>query len=288
MSKAFDRTIVIKLGGAALQDAAVIESVARQLRRLAEQDLRIVVVHGGGPAINEELSRRGIEWQFIDGQRVTTAPMIEVIDMVLCGKVNRQIVECFLRHGLRAVGFSGVDGATLRCDLADPRLDRVGAVRSVTTDLIESVLALPVNEFSLSIPVIAPIGVLDNGLRVNINADWAAAQIAVALHADKLIFLTDQDGIWDANSKTLNRTGPAALSDLIKNEVVKGGMLTKTRAVLAALGAGIAQVVIANARNPKALDMILAGDEVGTRCAADYPTLSMTETTSGQWKEFGL
>ena len=188
-------TILIKLGGAALQDASLVHSICEDLIRIRSVGISVVIVHGGGPAINEELTRRGITWDFFEGQRITTPEMMEVIEATLCGTVNRRIVRTLNSAGVKAAGISGTDGRTLLCKVADPRLGQVGAVETVQTELIQSVLALKDEYGHPAIPVIAPIGLGREGSAYNINADWAAAKIASALNVKKLFFLTDQDGI---------------------------------------------------------------------------------------------
>jgi acetylglutamate kinase len=260
-------TILIKLGGAALQDASLVRSVCEDLIRIRSVGINVVIVHGGGPAINEELTRRGITWDFFEGQRITTPEMMEVIEATLCGTVNRRIVRTLNAAGVKATGISGTDGRTLLCKIADSRLGQVGAVETVQTELIAAVLGLK-DEFGLpTIPVIAPIGLGRDGSAYNINADWAAAKIATALKVKKLFFLTDQDGILDVDGKLIQELDGTELEGLIETEVVKGGMLAKTRTIIHALKKGVADVHILNARRKHGLIEELFTDHgVGTVC----------------------
>jgi acetylglutamate kinase len=235
--------VVIKIGGAALQDKNLVADIAKDIAQLRERYKKIVLVHGGGPLINEELKRQGITWEFFEGQRITTAPMMSVIESVLSGAVNRSIVHELNRRGARAVGFSGVDGPTLHCKKADARLEMVGIVEKVDLSLINACLK------NSLIPVIAPIG-WHEGETLNVNADWAATSIATALQAARLIFLTDQDGVLDGNKVVQHDLNRASMQTLIDKKIIQGGMLAKARTIFHALDRGIQDVVIANARTP--------------------------------------
>jgi acetylglutamate kinase len=251
--------ILIKLGGAVLQDQELVRSICEDLTLIQSVGVSVVIVHGGGPAINEELTRRGIQWEFIDGQRVTTPEMMEVIEMVLCGLVNRRIVRTLNRAGVRAVGMSGVDARTLICKQANPLLKQVGYIEKVNTQFIESIES--------AIPVIAPVGIGKNGETFNINADWAASRIAQSLGIHKLLFLTDQEGICDGQMKLIPELDAGELESLIEAGVVKGGMLAKTQTILHALRNGVTDVHVLNARRPHGLIEELFTDiGVGTVC----------------------
>jgi acetylglutamate kinase len=236
---------IIKLGGRGLIDPATLALVADQIAQIRQLGIKVAVVHGGGPAINEELTRRGISWDFIDGQRVTTPEMMDVIEMVLCGSMNRKVVRALEAAGVEAVGFSGVDGGTLQCSQLNERLQQVGSVEFVDSRWLESIVDAG------GVPCIAPIGggVNSRGIAFNINADWAAAQVAAALKGSTLVFLTDQDGILGANDAVIPTLSESGLEALIMGEVVKGGMLTKARAILHALRAGVSDVRVLNAKN---------------------------------------
>lgn len=260
-------TILIKLGGAALTDARLVESICDDLYRVRAVGVKVVIVHGGGPSINEELTRRGLTWEFVEGLRVTTPEMMDVVETVLCGSVNRRLVRSLNATGVKAVGFSGIDGGTLICRASDERLGLVGTIDKVNTTLIENILNLK-NELGLpAIPVIAPVALGRDGLSYNINADWAASRIATALGVTKMIFLTDQEGILDAEKRLIPELDAGEVEQLIEAGVVKGGMLAKARTILHALKNQVTDVHILNARRPHALIEELFTDRgVGTIC----------------------
>lgn len=260
-------TVVIKLGGAALQDSSLVDSICEDLIRIRAVGVSAVIVHGGGKDINQELTRRGIQWDFFEGQRVTTDEMMDVIEMVLCGLVNRRIVRALNAAGVKAVGFSGSDAGTLVCKAADARLGRVGVIDKVNPGLIHSVLGLNNDAGVPTIPVIAPIGLGRDGKSYNINADWAASRIASALGVTKMLFLTDQDGILDKNQKLIPELDASELEQLIETEVVSGGMLAKARTVVHALRNKVTDVHILNARRPHGLiEELFTDGGAGTVC----------------------
>jgi acetylglutamate kinase len=251
--------VLLKLGGASLQDESVISQVTETLRQYRRFGYQVVLVHGGGPAINAELTRRGISWSFIKGQRVTTPEMMETIEMVLCGQVNRKLVRALNAAGLPAVGMSGADGNTLLCQQESQQLGQVGVIKSINTQVVEGILAMPSNP----IPVIAPLGVGFNGESYNINADWSASRLAAALNATQLVFLTDQNGILDAQKTLIQTVDTAGLQGLIDDETVTGGMLTKTLTILHALKNDVQTVRVLNAKESL---KGLWSDDVGTQC----------------------
>jgi acetylglutamate kinase len=254
-------TILIKLGGAALQDATIVQSLCQDLQAIRSVGLKVVLVHGGGPAINQELKARGIDWEFIDGQRVTTPAMMEVIEMVLCGLVNRRIVRALNAAGVRAIGMSGSDANLLLCQQASQKLGQVGKIDRVDAQVIHSVLN------SDTIPVIAPVGMSVEGEAFNINADWAASRIAQALGINKMLFLTDQDGILNARGTLIQELDAAQLESLVETNVVYGGMLAKAQTILSALGNGVQDVHVLNARHPHGLiEELFTDGGVGTIC----------------------
>jgi acetylglutamate kinase len=260
------QTLLIKLGGAALQDPGLVASICSDLKILRSVGVHVVVVHGGGPSINAELQARGIQWQFIDGQRVTTPEMMEVIEMVLCGLVNRRIVRALNGAGVKSVGMSGSDAGTLTCKQASVKLGQVGLIEKVDTTIIHSILGTQ-DDGQGAIPVIAPIGVGMEGEAFNINADWAASRIAQALGIRKVLFLTDQEGILDAQGRLMPELDAAELENLIELGVVKGGMLAKVQTILHALRNGVTDVHILNARRPHGLiEEIFTDRGVGTIC----------------------
>lgn len=255
------QTILIKLGGAALQDRALVHAICEDLNHIRSVGVKVVLVHGGGPSINQELKARGIAWEFIDGQRVTTPEMMEVIEMVLCGLVNRRIVRTLSGAGVRAIGMSGTDASTLLCQQFSPTLGQVGQIHKVDTQVIDSILR------SDTVPVIAPVGVGLEGEAFNVNADWAASRIAQALGIQKVLFLTDQEGILDKNAKLIPELDAAQLESLIESGVVHGGMLAKAQTVIHALRHGVSELHILNARRPHGLiEELFTEGGVGTIC----------------------
>ncbi len=236
--------VVIKLGGSSLQDPSALKEVIEAIRGYLRYEYQVVVVHGGGPAINAELTKKGIEWQFINGQRQTTAEMITVIEDVLVNQVNKELVAQLNRANINAVTVSGTEGNTLHCDQLNQELQFVGSIKNVNAEAIEKVLDAKYT----NVPVIAPIGIGDCGERYNINADWAAAKIAIAIKASKLIFLTDQNGILDQSGSLISDASLASLTNLIESKVVTGGMYTKVLTIQEALTHGVPQVRVMNGR----------------------------------------
>lgn len=234
---------VIKLGGRGLIDPSSLDLVAGQIAQLRHLGIKVAIVHGGGPAINDELTRRGISWSFIDGLRVTTPEMMDVIEMVLCGSMNRKVVRALQAAGASAVGISGVDGGTLQCSRADERLQQVGKIEEVDSRWIEAIVEAG------GIPVLAPIGYGAAAGAYNINADWAAARVASALNVSTLVFMTDQDGILGTEGDVLPLLDEKALEGLIASGTVTGGMLAKTNTILHALRSGVSDVRVLNAKN---------------------------------------
>ena len=239
--------VVIKLGGSSLGFAETVSQLATLVKGYQKRRYRVVVVHGGGPAINQELTRRNIKWQFINGQRQTTPEMMDVIDDVLAVQVNGTLVQNLISAGVSAMGLSGAASEILLCSQATEELMRVGKIENVNTRGIVEIL----NQFGGKVPVIAPIGFgagnVSGNEKYNINADWAASQIAVALEAKSLIFLTDQNGILDQDKKLLTRADAQMIDLMIADGTISGGMFTKVKAMMAAINAGVKQVRVLNA-----------------------------------------
>lgn len=260
-------TIMVKLGGSILQDDSLMETIAADITAIQRVGVRVILVHGGGPAINLELERRNIKWEFIDGLRVTTPEMMDVIEMVLCGTVNRRIVRSLNKMGLRAVGFSGADCATLVCKPAAKNLGLVGEIEAVHQQLIDKVLEMSDEMGQRGVPVIAPVGTDRQGRAYNINADWAASRIASKIGVTKMLFLTDQDGILDHEGKLIPELDAGELVQLIEDGTVKGGMLAKAKTILYAVQNKVTDVHILNARRPHSLIEELFTDAgIGTVC----------------------
>ncbi len=263
-------TILIKLGGASLQSTEIFDIVAKAIVKYKKLNDRLVLVHGGGPAINAELKLRGIEWNFLRGQRVTTPEMMAVIEMVLSGKVNRDLVRCLSKQGLSVFGCSGVDFKTFLCTQASPDLGQVGLIESVHSSWLQDLL----DRADSPIPVVAPIGIGYQGESYNINADWAASRMAVAMQVDQLIYLTDQKGILNRNGESFLKLSKNQLEKMIEDEIGTGGMLTKVVSILHALENGITNVRIMNAKD---IEEGMTSDRVGTWCVANESN-SMTST----------
>lgn len=244
MMKHFLNPVVVKLGGSSLGSSRTLVELARLVRKLQDQNLDVVIVHGGGPAINQELTNQGIEWTFVHGQRKTSEEMMGIIHDVLFHKVNGMIVDSLNQNGIPAIGLSGANEKILFCRQADPELGWVGQVMKVDVQKITTVS---------KVSVIAPVGYGANGELYNINADWAAAKIAIALGARQLIFLTDQKGILDAKKNLIQEATAQDLLDLIGCGVVSGGMRTKVLAMIAALDEGVPEVLVTHADTAAAI-----------------------------------
>jgi acetylglutamate kinase len=255
------QTLLIKVGGAALEDKSIVQNLCADLNRLRSVGVKVVLVHGGGPSINAELKLRNIQWEFIEGQRVTTPAMMDVIEMVLCGHVNQKLVRQLNAAGVRAIGLSGADAGTLVCSTSSPKLGQVGKIDSVGTELINAIVD------SGTIPVLAPVGVDVDGGALNVNADWAASRVAQALGIKKMLFLTDQDGILDVRGKVIPELDAAELEQIAEKGIVHGGMLAKVQTVIHALRNGVNDVHILNARRPNSLiEELFTDGGVGTIC----------------------
>ncbi|MEW6516921.1 MAG: acetylglutamate kinase [candidate division FCPU426 bacterium] len=261
----YGQTVVVKYGGAAMVDDHLKDEVMQDLVLMKYVGMKPVVVHGGGPEITRVLEQMGRKSEFVDGRRVTDAASMEVIEMVLVGKLNQEIVAAINRHGGLAVGLSGKDGGLLKVrKLAHQQVDLgfVGEIKQVRPDVIH---ALDREKF---IPVIAPVGVDDAGQTYNINADDVAAAIAGSLSADKFILLTDVPGILrdPADPASLISSLPLAeVEGLVKSGVIKGGMLPKVQACTRALQGGVHKAHIINGKVSHALLLELFTDRgIGT------------------------
>lgn len=260
-------TVLVKLGGAALKDLDSCASLFEDLALMRSVGISVVAVHGGGPMINAELTARGIPWEFIDGQRVTTPEVMEVIESVLGGTVNRKIVRALNLAGIPAVGLTGVEAQTLTCLPAGPKLGKVGEIQKVDTSIIQSILQAKTKDGWGAVPVIAPIGIGADKDTFNINADWAASRIAQSLGIRKMIFLTDQTGILDSEGKVMPELDASELEGLIQSGAVTGGMLVKTRTILEALKNGVGAIHVIDGKRPHALaEELFTETGAGTIC----------------------
>lgn len=242
------KTVVIKYGGAAMVDPVLNEMVIEDIVLMKLVGFKPVIVHGGGRDISAMLNKVGIESEFHEGLRVTTEETVEVVEMVLAGKVNKSIVQMIQNHDLNAVGITGKDGKTLKVkkkEVTGTDIGFVGEVTKVNTKLIESLIE---NEF---IPVIAPIGTDDKGQTYNINADYAASAIAGALNAEKLIFLTDVKGVMRDINDDKSLISKLTIEDvnIFKSEgIISGGMIPKVDCCVEGLRAGVKNVHILDGR----------------------------------------
>ncbi|NBT28901.1 MAG: acetylglutamate kinase [Gammaproteobacteria bacterium] len=266
------QTIVIKYGGNAMTDESLKRGFARDVVLMKLVGMNPVVVHGGGPQIGQLLERMGKKSEFVDGLRVTDSETIDVVEMVLGGLVNKNIVALINAHGGRAVGLSGKDGDMIRARKLilkkegasaeeDPvELGFVGEIKSINPSVVD---VLDEGDF---IPVIAPIGMGDDGKAYNINADTVAGKLAVTLGAEKLILLTNTPGVLDQNGSLLTGLSEARVQELIDAGVITGGMLPKVRCALDAVAGGVRTATISDGRVPHATLLETLTDEgVGTQ-----------------------
>jgi acetylglutamate kinase len=253
-------TIVVKYGGHAMVDEELKQMFALDVILMKYVGLNPIVVHGGGPQIGEFLKRLSIEPEFVDGMRVTDKQTMDVVEMVLAGKVNKEIVNLINRNGGRAVGLSGKDGRLItakkmtylksRGNDQPPEIIDMGLVGEITSIDSRVLKVLAEGEF---IPVIAPVGGGDEGETYNINADLVAGQIAASLGARKLILLTDTEGVLDREGKLFSTLKRAEVYGLIEKGVIKGGMIPKVTCCLHALEGGVRKAHIIDGRTPHAI-----------------------------------
>ena len=239
--------VVIKLGGHAMGSDEGMESFARDVVLMRQVGVNPVIVHGGGPMINRLLDKLDIKSDFVNGKRVTDEATMEVVEMVLSGQVNKRLVQAINRQGGKAVGLSGKDANLITCEPADPALGLVGEPADVDPSILHTLFR------DDAIPVIAPLGAGRDGETFNINGDTAAGAIAGALRADRLLLLTDVDGVRDADGNVLTELSSSQIHALIRDGVVAGGMIPKTETALAALDGGVRAVVILDGRAPNAV-----------------------------------
>ena len=271
--QALDRkTVVIKFGGNAMVDEELKSSFAQDIVLLKQVGVNPVIVHGGGPQIGKLLEQIGKQSRFIEGMRVTDNETMDVVEMVLGGQVNKQIVALINRHGGKAVGLTGKDGNMIRARKMklpgdDPEVNDLGQVGEVESIDPAVVAMLDDDDF---IPVIAPIGVGPDGSAYNINADLVAGEMARVLGAEKLLLLTNTPGVLDPDGKLLTGLGAAQTEALIADGVIHGGMLPKVRCALDAVGAGVrtAQIIDGRVRHSVLLEL-LTDSGVGTLIHAD-------------------
>ena len=261
------KTVVIKFGGNAMVDEALKSSFAQDIVLLKQVGVNPVIVHGGGPQIGKLLEQIGKKSRFIEGMRVTDNETMDVVEMVLGGQVNKQIVSLINRHGGRAVGLTGKDGGLIAArkmklaggDTEGNDLGQVGEVESIDPRVVTM---LDSDDF---IPVIAPIGVGADGASYNINADLVAGELAQVLGAEKLLLLTNTPGVLDPDGKLLTGLSAAETEDLIASGVIHGGMLPKVRCALDAVKGGVrtSQIIDGRIKHSVLLEL-LTDSGVGT------------------------
>ncbi|MFN3976075.1 MAG: acetylglutamate kinase [Aquificaceae bacterium] len=255
----YGKTFVIKYGGSAMTEEGLRENFAKDVVLLRYVGIRVVVVHGGGPQISQTLERFGIKPHFVGGMRRTDEETMHVVEMVLSGDINKDIVALINRHSgknIYAVGLSGRDGQLIKArkldkeayfrelglEVPEEDIGYVGQVEDVNVELLQTLMEKGY------IPVIAPVGVGKDGEAYNINADLVASEVAKALRAEKLIFLTDTEGVRDKEGRLISTLRKEEALRLISEGVIKGGMLPKVKSALEAIGAGVKKVHIIDGR----------------------------------------
>lgn len=261
--KESERMFVMKCGGSTL--TALPDSFFDELRHLQEDGVKAVIVHGGGPAISDNLARLGIESSFVNGLRVTTEEVLDVVEMTLSGSINKAIVRRIQGSGGRAIGLSGVDGNLITAAPVanSDEVGLVGYVTEVKAEIVAGILALGY------IPVIAPLGVDAAGQRYNINADTAAGAVASYMQSPQMIVVTDVPGILttaeDGSKKVLPSVTVAQIDQMIDSGEIYGGMIPKVRAAVDCIQGSVSEVVIVDGKEPGVLRRVLSGETIGTR-----------------------
>jgi acetylglutamate kinase len=243
--KFYNKTVVIKFGGAAMVDEGLKKGFASDVVLMKYVGINPVIVHGGGPQIGGLLKRLGKESRFVKGIRVTDVETMDVVEMVLVGKINKEIVGLINHFGGRAVGLGGKDGALIkakRLKIRGEEMGMAGEVESINPHVIES---LEMNNF---IPVIAPVGLGDDGLSYNINADSVSGNIASALNAEKLILLTDVKGVLGRNKRLISSLSLSEARSLLKKRVATEGMVPKVKCCMEAVSKGVSSAHIIDGR----------------------------------------
>lgn len=264
MREHYGKVVVIKYGGAAMAEAALAQPFVKDIALLRYAGIIPVIVHGGGPQLTEVSSKMGLKTKFIGGLRVTDQETLDVATMVLAGKINTDIVALLEAGGVTACGMSGVDGGLLIAEKkSDPDLGFVGEVREVRPKVVEDTMY----DF---VPVIASIATDDSGQTYNVNADVAAAELAVGLGADKLVFISDVPGIIDQDGELMSELGEQDCIDLISQGVVDGGMVPKLESSVRALKEGVRRVHYIDGRVEHSLVLEMFTPEgVGTMITPD-------------------
>lgn len=262
----FGKTLVIKYGGAAMADEGLKAHFAEDVVLLKYLGMNPVIVHGGGPQISGMMEKLGKEPKFVNGVRVTDAETMEIVEMVLGGKINKEIVTLINQHGGRAVGLTGKDGGLIQAKQLKAKGDNlgmVGEVRSIDTRILETL------DRGRFIPVISPVGADEKGKTYNINADLVAGEVAAAFRAEKLLILTDVKGILHLDGALLSTLSKKEVLRLMRRKVINKGMLPKVQACLAALEGGVMKTHIIDGRVPHVLLLEVFTDQgIGTEILA--------------------
>jgi acetylglutamate kinase len=239
--------VVIKFGGHAMGDSDAMDQFARDIVLLKQVNVNPVIVHGGGPMINEMLAKLDIKSEFVNGKRVSDEATVEVVEMVLSGQINKRIVQAINMQGGRAVGLSGKDANLMVCERAKPDLGFVGDPVEINPRVITELAAADY------IPVIAPLGTGRDGETYNVNGDTAAGAIAAGLKADRLLLLTDVAGVKNADGDVMTAITPDQVREMIADGTIAGGMIPKAETALAAIDSGVRAVVILDGRSANAV-----------------------------------
>jgi acetylglutamate kinase len=266
MQAHFGKVIVVKYGGAAMEKVGLASSFAEDIALLQHAGIRVVVVHGGGPQVTQVQAKLGIETTFVDGLRVTDAETLDIATMVLAGKLNTTVVAGLVASGVPAVGLSGVDGGLLLVRRqASPDLGFVGEVVRVNVDVVDTLLD------KRFVPVVASIALDEAGQAYNVNADVVASEIAIALGAEKLVFISDVPGLIGSSGDLLSELGAADCAALMSRDgVVEGGMIPKLSSAVRALETGVGRVHLVDGRVEHSLVLELFTPEgVGTMITPD-------------------
>jgi acetylglutamate kinase len=251
--------VVIKYGGHAMDDPALSAPFADGLARLNARGMRLAVVHGGGPQISKMLGRLNIPSRFEHGLRVTDAAVMEVVEMILCGQVNKNVVSLFLQHGVRAAGISGKDARLFTAGQLSGELGLVGEIQNVDAALVITLLDAGF------VPIIAPVAIGADGQSYNINADTAAGALAGAMAAEYFVLISDVPGVLDADRRLIPSLTRREVAQLVQEGVVHGGMIPKVLSCLHALDEGCKRALILDGRAEASLERyLLEGAPLGT------------------------
>ncbi len=264
-----DAVVVVKFGGNAMGDDEAMAEFARDIVLMKQVGVHPVVVHGGGPMINDMLNKLGITSEFVRGKRVTDKATVQVVEMVLCGLVNKRIVQAIMDAGGRAVGISGKDDDLMVCEADDPELGYVGKPVEMNVQVLRDLYNAGI------IPVVAPVGTgMADNETFNVNGDTAAGAIAGALQADRLLLMTDVAGVKNAAGEVMTQITPDDVRTMIADGTISGGMIPKTETALQAIEQGTRAVTILDGRIPNAALLELFTDHgAGSQIRSTEPRI---------------